>query len=125
MGAPWIDGVQLAAALNARALAGIRFYPVAFTPASSKYAGEECHGVFMIVTDRQALRPVRVGLEIASALTRMYPAQYQLDLAARLFGSRDTLTRIRNGEDPAAIAASWGEAEARWRLLRSRYLLYQ
>jgi uncharacterized protein YbbC (DUF1343 family)/CubicO group peptidase (beta-lactamase class C family) len=124
MGAPWIDGVQLADALNARALPGVRFYPVRFTPASSKYANEECQGVFMIVTDRAVLRPVRVGLEIASALVRLYPAQYQLDLAARLFGSRDTLARVRTGDDPAAIAASWAAAEARWRLLRAKYLLY-
>ena len=124
VGAPWIDGVQLADALNARALPGVRFYPVRFTPASSKYANEECQGVFIIVTDRAALRPVRVGLEIASALARMYPSQYQIDLAGRLLGSKDTIARIKTGEDPASIAGSWSAAEARWRLLRAKYLLY-
>lgn len=124
VGAPWIDGVQLADALNARTIPGVRFYPVRFTPASSKYANQECQGVFIIVTDRTALRPVRVGVEVASALSRLYPAQYQLDAAGRLFGSRDALARVRTGDDPAAIAASFGVAEARWRLLRSKYLLY-
>ena len=38
IGAPWIDGVRLADALNARTLPGIRFYPVRFTPTSSKFA---------------------------------------------------------------------------------------
>jgi uncharacterized protein YbbC (DUF1343 family)/CubicO group peptidase (beta-lactamase class C family) len=124
VGAPWIDGVQLADALNARAIPGVRFYPVRFTPTSSKYANEECQGVFIIVTDRAALRPVRVGVEIASALIRMYPTQYQLDLARTLLGSREALGRIRAGDDPAAISASFNAAEARWRLLRSKYLLY-
>jgi uncharacterized protein YbbC (DUF1343 family)/CubicO group peptidase (beta-lactamase class C family) len=124
VGAPWIDGVALAAALNARRLPGIRFYPVRFTPSSSKYAGEECQGVFMIVTDRAAIRPVRVGVEIAAALHRMYGRQFQVEAAERLFGSRDGLERLRAGEDPAAIAASWSAAEARWRLLRAKYLLY-
>jgi uncharacterized protein YbbC (DUF1343 family) len=124
VGAPWIDGVQLAEALNGRAVPGVRFYAERFTPISSKYANEECQGVFVIVTDRTALRPVRVGLEIASALTRMYPAQFKLDDAARLFGSKDTLARVRAGEDPASIAASWAAAEAKWRLLRAKYLLY-
>jgi len=124
IGAPWIDGVQLASALNARNVAGVRFYPVRFTPSSSNYANQECGGVFIIVTDRTALRPVRVGLEIASALWRMYPAQFQLLAAQRLFGSRDTLTRIATGEDPAAIAATWAVAESRWRSLRAKYLLY-
>jgi uncharacterized protein YbbC (DUF1343 family)/CubicO group peptidase (beta-lactamase class C family) len=124
IGAPWIDGVRLADTLNARGLPGIKFYPVRFTPASSKYAAQECQGVFMIVTDRTALRPVRVGLEIATALSRLYPAEYQLDSAARLFGSREALTRVKTGDDAAAIAGSWGGAEARWRLLRAKYLLY-
>ncbi|HVD93839.1 MAG TPA: exo-beta-N-acetylmuramidase NamZ domain-containing protein [Vicinamibacterales bacterium] len=125
VGAPWIDGVQLAGALNARAIPGVRFYPVRFTPASSKYANEECQGVFIIVTDRAALRPVRLGLEVASAIDRLYRSQYQLETAARLFGSRETLARVKTGDDPAAIAASWGAAEASWRLLRAKYLLYQ
>ena len=72
LGAPWIDGPALAAALNARDLPGIRFYPVTFTPAAgAKLGGQACHGVFVIVTDRDRLRPVRVGLEIASALSRL------------------------------------------------------
>jgi uncharacterized protein YbbC (DUF1343 family)/CubicO group peptidase (beta-lactamase class C family) len=125
VGAPWVDGVKLAGALNARGIPGIRFYPVRFTPTSNKYAGEECQGVFMIVTDRLALRPVRVGAEIAGMLSKMYGAQYELQAADKLFGSQDVLTRLRSGEDPAAIAASWGVAESRWRLLRAKYLLYR
>jgi uncharacterized protein YbbC (DUF1343 family)/CubicO group peptidase (beta-lactamase class C family) len=125
IGAPWIDGVALAGALNARLIPGVRFYPVRFTPSSSKYAGEECQGVFMIVTDRAALRPVRLGVEIASMLQRLYGSRFELELAGRLFGSRDSIARIRAGQDPAAIAASWGADESRWRLLRAKYLLYR
>jgi uncharacterized protein YbbC (DUF1343 family) len=125
VGAPWIDGVRLAEALNARQIAGVRFYPVSFTPASSKFAKEVCHGVFIIITDRNAVRPVRVGVEIASALLKLFPGQLQIDLARRLFGSTDGLARLKAGEDPAAIATSWSGAEARWRLMRARYLLYR
>ncbi len=124
IGAPWIDGVRLAGELNARRLAGIRFYPVAFTPNASKYANEACQGVFMVVTDRTALRPVRVGLEIASALYRLYGSKFEIDKALRLVGSQETLNRVKAGEDPAKIAASWGAAESRWRALRAKYLLY-
>ena len=60
-GAPWIDGPRLAAELNRRNLPGVRFYPISFTPTSSRFANELCHGVFIIVTDRDRLRPVRVG----------------------------------------------------------------
>jgi uncharacterized protein YbbC (DUF1343 family)/CubicO group peptidase (beta-lactamase class C family) len=125
LGAPWIDGPALSDALNARRIPGIRFYPVRFTPASSKYLGEECQGVFLIVTDRGALRPVRLGVEVAAMLHKMYGPRYELDAAERLFGSKDGLARIRAGEDPAAIAATWAAAEARWRLMRAPYLLYR
>jgi uncharacterized protein YbbC (DUF1343 family)/CubicO group peptidase (beta-lactamase class C family) len=124
VGAPWIDGVRLAEALNARGLAGVRFYPVQFTPTSSKFADELCQGVFIVVTDRQTMRPVRVGLEIASALSRLFPNDFEVDAAARLFGSAQGLTRLKQGDDPAAIAAGWSGGEARWRLLRGKYLLY-
>jgi len=125
LGAPWIDGRALAAALSARALPGIRFYPVSFTPAASaKLGGQVCNGVFVIVTDRERLRPVRVGLEIASALSRLYGAQFRLEDAALLFGSKAMLENVRAGQDPAAIAASWIEGEAKWRVTRAKYLLY-
>jgi uncharacterized protein YbbC (DUF1343 family) len=125
IGAPWIDGPVLADALNARKIPGIRAYPIRFTPVSSKYSGEECQGVFLIVTDRAALHPVRLGIEIAAALHKLYGAKFDLDAAERLFGSREGIARIRAGEDPASIAASWGAAESRWRQLRAQYLLYR
>jgi len=125
IGAPWINGVELADALNGRNLAGVRFYPVRFTPASSKYANEECGGVFMVVTDRLALHPVRVGVEIAAMLRKLYGAKYELDTAERLFGLKDGLARLRAGDDPADVAAAWAAGEARWRLLRAKYLLYR
>jgi uncharacterized protein YbbC (DUF1343 family) len=125
IGAPWIDGVALAETLNTRALPGIRFYPLSFTPAAgARLGGQVCHGVFMMVTDRDRLRPVRMGLELASALSRLYREQFKLEDAAALFGSKAALERIRAGDDPAAIAESWSADEARWRELRAKYLLY-
>ena len=124
IGAPWIDGVQLAAELNARALAGIRFSPASFTPAASKYAGKRCRGVSFLVTDRLALRPVRMGLEIATALYRLYPETYRLETNKPLFGSARVLGSIKAGEDPALVAERWQADETGWRLLRARYLLY-
>ena len=124
IGAPWIDGSRLADALNARHLAGVRFYPVRFTPAAATFNGEDCQGVFIVVTDRTAVRPVRVGVEIASALVKLFPGRLHVDMAHRLFGSADGLSRVAAGEDPASIAASWAGAEARWRQVRAKYLLY-
>jgi uncharacterized protein YbbC (DUF1343 family) len=124
IGAPWIDGMRLSEALNARAIPGVRFYPEQFTPTASKFANEPCQGIFIVVTDRNAVRPVRVGVELASALVKLFPGKFEIDSAIRLFGSAAGLMRIKNGDDPAAIAASWNGGEARWRLMRAKYLLY-
>ena len=125
LGAPWIDGRDLAAALSARGLDGVRFYPVEFTPRSSTYAGEMCEGVRITVTNRDAFRPVRLGLEIASALHRLYPTEFDLDGATRLLGSQQTLDRVEAGDVPSDIAAGWADGEREWRERTAPYLLYE
>jgi len=125
LGAPWIDGVRLAEALNARGLPGISFYPVTFTPTSSRYQGEQCEGVYLVVTDRTAVRPVRVGLEIVSAVARLFPGRLDLGRTAVLFGSAEQLSRALKGEPVDDIAAAWAAAEASWRTLRAPYLRYR
>ncbi len=124
VGAPWVNGPQLAADLNAKGLPGLRFYPITFVPSSSKFAGEKCQGVFIIVTERERVRPVRLGLELAAALYARHPEAFRIDQVGRLFGA-DVVKRIRSGEDTASIAAGWARAEAQWRLLRAKYLLYR
>src|SRR5687767_8476116 len=65
IGAPWMAGQQLAAALNQRNLPGVRFVPVRFRPDASVFKGEECEGINLIITDRATFRPVPTGIEIA------------------------------------------------------------
>jgi uncharacterized protein YbbC (DUF1343 family)/CubicO group peptidase (beta-lactamase class C family) len=125
IGAPWIDGRALAARLNARGVPGVRVYPVRFTPASSKFANEACQGVFLVVTDREALRPVRLGLEVAAALFQQHGDAFEPGRTAMLLGSAEAFARVRAGADPAEVAATWASAEAKWRLLRTKYLLYR
>ena len=125
IGAPWIDGPRLSAALNARRLPGVRFYPIAFTPKSSKYANEECHGVFMVITNRTTLQPARLGLEMAFALSTLFGGKYDFVNTWRFFGSADPLERVKRGEDPATVASSWTADEARWRRLREKFLIYR
>ncbi len=123
IGAPWIRGQELSDALNARYLPGLRFYPVTFTPTAAKFPNEKCEGVFIVVTDRTAVRPVRLGAELASALIKMAPDKFLPDTNVRLIGSAAEVTKLKS-DDPGAIASAWAAAEARWRLLRAKYLLY-
>ena len=125
IGAPWIDGPALARELNLAGLPGLRVYPVAFTPDGSRFAGELCRGVFFLVTDRDALRPVRLGLEVAAVLHRLHGDVFDLDAIVRLFGSAAMVARIRAGEPTWEIAAGWDDGGADWRRLAAPYLLYE
>jgi uncharacterized protein YbbC (DUF1343 family) len=124
IGAPWVDGARLAQALNTQALPGVRFYPVQFTPAAAPYAGQICHGVHLLVTDRNRFRPVRTALEIAVALHHLSGAGYHLPQQPSLLGTRHILEQVLAGDSAARIAAGWEADEQAWQQLRQKYLLY-
>ena len=124
IGAPWIDGSQLAAYLNARRIPGVRFIPVRFTPASSRYAGQLCQGVNIELVQRNLLDAPELGIELASALAKFYPNQWQSDEMHILAGSQAVVDAIRSGEDPRRIAAQWQAGDDAFGAVRDRYLLY-
>lgn len=124
LGAPWVDATQLAAYLNARRLPGIRFMPISFTPTSSHYAGTLCHGVNLIVTNREHLDSPEMGIEIASALAHLYPQLWDSSAMHQLAGSQAVVNEIRSGEDPRRIAADWQPSLEQFKQLREAALLY-
>jgi uncharacterized protein YbbC (DUF1343 family) len=73
IGAPWLDGEQLAASLK---INGLTFTPIRFTPDADIFAGQECGGVRITIVDRRALRSVAAGLTIADTLERLYPGKF-------------------------------------------------
>jgi uncharacterized protein YbbC (DUF1343 family) len=125
IGAPWIDGQNLADYLNRRRIPGLRFVPISFTPKSSVFKEESCGGVNIIVIDRSKLRPVLAGIEIAVALRRLYPADWKVDSYLRLLVNTDTLERVKRGDAPADIAATWNQGLEEFRRARAKILLYQ
>ena len=125
IGAPWLDGQELAAYLNRRNVAGLRFVPVRFTPRASVFKGEECGGVNLVVTNRALLSPVRAGLEVAAALRRLHPNEWKAENYLRLLAHADTHARLLRGESPDEIARSWQPALEEFRQARARALIYK
>ncbi len=125
LGAPWIHGEDLAAYLNRRAIPGVRFEPAKFTPDSGLYKGESCEGVSVSVTDRNALQTMRMGMEIAAALAKLYPDQFKVAKLIELLGNAETIRQLAGGEDPASIVAGWSKGIESFRRVRVKYLLYQ
>jgi uncharacterized protein YbbC (DUF1343 family) len=125
LGAPWIRGEVLAAYLNRRAVRGVRFEPDKFTPDSGLYKGELCEGVRVTLTGRHAPQPLRLGIEIASALGKLYPPKFEMAKMIDLVGNAATVKQLVEGEDPAAIIVSWNKGLETFRIVRAKYLLYR
>jgi uncharacterized protein YbbC (DUF1343 family) len=125
VGAPWIDARALAHALNARFLPGVRFVPVNFTPQSPyPYAGTLCHGIELIVTDRNVIDSPELGLEIASELHKLYGDEFQLNKIIGLLANRSVRDALSSGRDPERIAEDWEKNIQDFNARRRLYLLY-
>ena len=124
MGAPWIVASELARALNAREIGGVRFVPVSFTPASGPYANEKCGGVNIVVTDRNALDSPELGIEIAAAVKGLYRDQYKMEKLDGLMVNKASVDALMAGEDPRRVAGDWREGIERFVERRGKYLLY-
>jgi uncharacterized protein YbbC (DUF1343 family)/CubicO group peptidase (beta-lactamase class C family) len=124
VGAPWIQPDKLADYLNQRGLPGVRFVPLRFTPSASVFKGEQCGGVNIIITDRAAFRPLLTGIEMALALRKLYPNDWQIDKYLRLLVNADTLERVKRGESAKEIVDSWNAALQEFRRARAGILLY-
>jgi uncharacterized protein YbbC (DUF1343 family)/CubicO group peptidase (beta-lactamase class C family) len=124
VGAPWANARQLASYLNRREISGVRFVPVSFTPSAGPYAGQLCHGVNLVVLDRNGLDAPELGMELAAALHALYPGDYKLDGIISLLANHQVCDELLRGGDPRRIAAGWSDALENFLRLRGKYLLY-
>ena len=117
IGAPYIDGLRLA---NELSVPGVTFTPIRFTPDASVFAGRECGGVRITITDRKVLHPVAMGVKIGTIINHLYSNDFAIDKLQRLLRDPATLEAIRNG-----TANDWHDDEAAFNARRSKYLLYR
>jgi uncharacterized protein YbbC (DUF1343 family) len=135
IGAPWIDGERLAAAMNARRLPGVHFRPVFFEPTFQKHARQTCGGCQVHVIERTAFEPVRVAVELIAEFKRQDPAafawrqppyeyeheKWPIDI---LYGSDRLRLTIDGGDDVSRLIGSWNQEEEAFRRVREQYLCY-
>ena len=124
-GAPWIDGLELAARLNGAGLPGVRFVPRSRTPESSVHAGEVCHGVDLILTDRDAFAAGLTAITLAATLYELYGDAWQIERFPLLWGRPEVVEQLQSGMSAAQIAASWAGDLAAFMEVREKYLLYR
>ncbi len=122
VGADYVDGRKLSAYLSARAIPGVRMYPVRFKPASSNFAGKMIDGVRFVVVDRDIFDSTRLGAEVASGLAKLYPGKIDFRVDKGLIGSSAFLHGIST-VDPVALLKA--EPITKFLEIREKYLLYR
>jgi uncharacterized protein YbbC (DUF1343 family)/CubicO group peptidase (beta-lactamase class C family) len=125
LGAPWINGRELAQYLNARQIPGVRFVPISFTPETSNFKGQICHGVNVVLTERDFLDSPELGIELASALYTLYPQQFHMEKMLDILANKAVYDALARGEDPRRIAVEWADALRHFEQIRQRYLIYK
>jgi len=125
VGAPWIHEGRFARRLTDAELPGIVFLPTRFTPESSVFEGEDCGGVRFVVTDRDRMRPLDLGIELMRALHELYPGTFELaEKGNVLLRHQPTLDRVLAGDSREEIRAGWREGLDRFLKRREPFLLY-
>jgi len=125
VGAPWVKSRELAAYLNGRGIAGVRFVPVTFTPTASVYSGQTCSGVNVILTDRNGFDAPELGIELAAALHKLYAADFKIERMSELLVNQSAYDALVAGQDPRRIAQEWQEGLAAFQKVREKYLIYK
>jgi uncharacterized protein YbbC (DUF1343 family) len=133
VGAPGIDPFELAGRLSDRALPGLRFLPLEFRPMFQKEAMKRCGGVYIDLTDRRAVRPLRAYIAILNTFRdllgdegffRVKPYEFVRDIPAieLLLGDRCLIDMFYKRAPLDDIDAYLAAAEERWRADRREML---
>lgn len=136
VGAPWLGADAAAARANALGLPGVVFRPHVFRPTFHKYAGQDCGGVQLHVTDEAAFRPFETGLRLVKLLRDLDPSrfrwrtetyEYRSDVPAvdLLAGTALYRELVDAGRSLDPWIATFPADVARFAPLRERSLLYR
>lgn len=126
VGAPFINGYELADSLSEAHMDGVLFRPLIFTPGSDVLANECCSGIQIHITDRQTFRPVTMAMHLLAALAGLYKGKFAWRERGfdRLMGDRCVREKIDRGERVSEIMNAWSDGLERFNEKRVTYLTY-
>ena len=134
VGDPSFDGEALARELNSRDIPGIYFiqkYYMAMSYLKPKEGnGRElvlCNGVYMVINDRDAWRPVQTQLHIIDALAKLFPDKVNFEYEHHARGRMCTdaiCDALKAGKSVLLIAEEWKQGAEEFKKAREKYLLY-
>ena len=125
LGAPWLDAEALTEFLNSQDLPGVRVNQIAFTPDSSKFKDQLCHGVFFDITDREALRAVDLGMAIAWFLRSHHNDEWDTQRMGRLLKNKELHQRILAGYAWTELVDRYRRDHEAFLTKRASFLIYE
>ena len=124
IGAPWINAYDFVNSLNKYNLPGVNFTPIKFFPEEHKYSNELCEGIYITITDREKLEPVKLGFIIIITLYKMYPQEFDIDKLWHITRSKALIDLIKNDSSITELIESWQNNLDMFIKKRSKYLFY-
>jgi uncharacterized protein YbbC (DUF1343 family) len=132
IGAPWIDPERWIAWVRTtapEALTGVTVTAAAFTPRAPtdrKYDSVLVQGLQFRVVDRAQYDPTRLAVALLAGLQALFPAELRFNAGAfdRLAAGPALREALQSGATPQTIWSAWDAALERFRVTRSKYLLY-
>lgn len=133
IGAPWINGTELAKLLNEQKLPGVKFSAVEYTPveipnvaSNPKYKEQLCGGVSITITNREKLESVKTGVTIVWAIHSLFKDSLKFRERGfdRLAGTPVIRESIIAGKSPNEIVGMWKDEISVFEKTRKRSLLY-
>ena len=133
LGAPWADPEKIMKELSAFKIPGVTFSAAEFTPveipataSNPKFEGTLCRGIRLSVIDRNAVKPVYLGVAVLSAFKRAHAAETifrnrRFDI---LTGNKNVRQQLERGIHPDEICGGWEEGLRTFGEIRSKHLMY-
>ena len=89
------------------------------------FQADVCAGVYILITDRDALKAVDVGMVLAQTLQRLHPNEFALEKVQHLLRHAPTVDAIRAGKSLAEIKESWTSDLEDYKKRREKFLIYK
>ncbi len=128
IGASWMsDNATIAGELNALTLPGVHFDTATRTiEPTYKFGGQTIPMIKVHVTDRNALRPVEVGVRMLRAIYVRHPKDFQWKVGSidRLAGTDQLRTAVETGAVDDLLE-KWNADAARFAAMVKPYLIYR
>ena len=129
LGAPWLDGEELAARLTALGVPEVRFLPVRFTPrepGDGKFGGEEVGGV-RLVAEGADYDPTLAALALLVEIKAMSGDRWgwRVGHFDRLAGTDGLRAALDEGASYGELKEGWGAGLGHYLERREGYLLYR